>query len=432
MLTSMYTAVSGMNANGTSLSVISDNIANLNTVGFKSSRVAFGDVLNQSITGVAGSSQIGRGVQVLNVSPLFTQGSFESTANGLDLSVDGEGFFMVNDGASRYYTRAGNFSINKDGSIVNPDNLMLQGYLADASGTITGTLGNLQIATRQSPANMTSTSEVALNLDANAVIPTAPFTLDGNGDGINNDPGNFNFSSTVNVYDSQGGVHAVTMYFVKTAANAWTAHYVHQDPAAPTSLVDAGTQALTFNANGSLANDNSGAAINFNFGAAVTSPQGINFNFGTGTAEAVAGTGLEMSTQFASAFSVMNLNQNGYASGSLKGVSVSEAGVITGVFTNGQTRAVGQVALSRFISPTSLTKLGRNLFGESFDSGQPIVGQANTSGIGKIASNSLELSNVDLAEEFVKMITAQRGFQANSRVITTTDELMNELVNLKR
>jgi flagellar hook protein FlgE len=428
----MYTAVSGMNANGTTLSVISDNIANLNTVGFKSSRVEFGDVLSQSMSGVAGSSQIGRGVQVMGVSPLFTQGSFESTASGLDLSIDGDGFFMVNDNGGKYYTRAGQFSIDKNGNIVNPDNLTLQGYLADAAGNITGTTGNLQVATRQNPANMTTTAQVALNLEANAVIPGAAFTLDGNGDALNNDPANFNSSSTVNVYDSQGGAHPVTLYFVKTAANTWDVHYVHDDPAVPGSLVDAGTQNLVFNADGSLNTDNSGAPISFNFGGAVINPQPIGFNFGSGTAEVPAGTGLDMSTQFASAFSVLSLNQDGYASGSLKNVSVSEAGIITGAFTNGQTRAIGQVALARFIAPTGLSKLGRNLYGESFDSGQPVVGTANTSGIGKVASNSLELSNVDLAEQFVKMIAAQRGFQANSRVITTTDELMTEMVNLKR
>ncbi|HUJ19202.1 MAG TPA: flagellar hook protein FlgE [Nitrospirota bacterium] len=448
MLTSMYTAVSGMDANGTALSVISDNISNMNTIGFKSSTVTFGDVLSQSLTGASAASQLGRGVQVMSVTPQFTQGSFESTSNGLDLAVDGDGFFMVTDSAgAKYYTRDGEFSIDKNGNIVNPDNLALQGYLADAAGNITGTTGNLQIATRQSPANITTAAQVALNLDATATPPAAAFTLDGNGDGIPNDPANFNFSDTTTIYDSQGGAQQVTMYFVKTAANTWTTHYAYADPGNPGSLMEAGqtsggagnppvgaaaTQALTFNADGSLNNDNSGTALAFNFGGGVTAPQNVSFNFGTGTGEAPAGTGLDMTTQFASASSVMNLTQDGYASGSLKSVSVSQAGVITGVFTNGQTRAIGQVALARFIAPTGLTKLGRNLYGESFNSGQPIIGQANTSGIGQVTSNSLELSNVDLAQEFVKMITAQRGFEANSKVITTTDQLMQELVNLKQ
>lgn len=432
MLTSLYTAVSGMGANGVSLSVIGDNIANLNTIGFKASRIAFGDVLSQTITGIAGSSQVGRGVLVSGVSPLFTQGSFETTTNALDMAVDGDGFFIVSDGSARYYTRAGQFSIDKNGNIVNPDGLILQGYLADASGTITGTVGNLQISTKQSPPNMTTKVDIAVNLDSKATVPAAAFTLDSNGDGVNDDPANYNFSTTVTVYDSQGGSHQVTLYFVKTADNAWEVHYVHDDPANPGQLIDAGTQSLTFDTNGALIDDNSGTPISFNFGTAVTSPQDITFNYGTGTGETPAGTGLDGTTQFASDFAVINLTQDGYSAGALKNVVISEDGVITGIFTNGQTRPIGQVALARFVAPTGLTKLGRNLYAESFDSGQPIVGMPETSGLGRVLSHTLELSNVDLAEEFVKMISAQRGFQANSRIITTTDDLLQEMINLKR
>ncbi|MBI4620053.1 MAG: flagellar hook protein FlgE [Desulfobacterales bacterium] len=432
MLTSLFAAISGMNANGTSLSVIGDNIANMNTAGFKASRATFGDVLSQTLTGVVGSSQIGRGVFISGISPLFTQGSLETTANALDLAIDGDGFFTVNDSGGKYYTRAGQFSINKDGKIVNPDGLVLQGYLADASGNIAGTIGNLQITNRQSPANITSSADIAVNLNASAAVPSAAFTLDGNGDLVDDDPANYNSSTTISVYDSQGGAHQVTLYFVKTAANAWDVHYVHQDPADSSLLVDAGTQSLTFATDGALIDDNSGTAISFNFGASVTTPQTITFNYGTGTGETPAGNGFDGITQFASDFAVMNIGQDGYSSGSFKNMAISENGLITGVFTNGQTREIGQIALARFVAPASLTKLGRNLYAESFDSGIPIVDIAGTSGLGRVLSNTLELSNVDLAEEFVKMISAQRGFQANSRVITTTDELMQELVNLKR
>ncbi len=432
MITSLYTAISGLSASGTSLSVISDNIANMNTIGYKASRVAFGDVLSQTLTGIAGSSQVGRGVLVSGVSPLFTQGSFETTESVLDLAVDGDGMFIVNDGNASYYTRAGQFSISKEGYIVNPDGLVLQGYLADESGNITGTIGSLNIANVQSVAKVTSMADIALNLDATSEIQAVAFTLDGNGDTVNDDPTNYNFSSTITVYDSQGGAHQVTLYFEKTAANSWTVHYVHADPSNPNLLVEAGTQALTFDVNGALVNDNTGTGINFNFGTSVTSPQAIQFNYGTGTGETPPGTGLDGTTQFATDFAVLSLNQNGYTAGSLKNMQISADGVITGIFTNGQTRAIGQIALAKFIAPDMLTKLGRNLFAESYDSGQPIVGAASTSGLGRVLSNTLELSNVDLAEQFVKMISAQRGFQANSRIITTTDELMQELVNLKR
>ncbi len=446
MLSALYTAVSGMDANSTSLSVIGDNIANMNTIGFKGSTASFGDVLSQSMSGASGSSQVGRGVEVTGVTPSFTQGSFESTSNGLDLAIDGDGLFMVNNNGVRSYTRAGEFTLDKSGNIVNPDGYILQGYLADAGGNITGSVGNLQVNATQSPANATTQVSAAVNLDASATVPAGAFTLDGNNDGVPNDPANYNFSNTATVYDSQGGPHQVTMYFVKTGANAWDVHYAYPDQAVPSQLIEPGqtsggagavptgpasVQHLTYNQDGSLNTDNSGTGIAFNFGPVVAAST-INFNYGTGTGETPPGTGLDLSTQYSSSFSVMSVNQDGYASGSLQSVNVSDAGVLEGVFTNGQTRAIGQVALARFIAPTELTKLGKNLYSESFDSGQPIIGSANSSGNGKILSSSLELSNVDLAAQFVNMISSQRGFEANSKIITTTDQLMQELVNLKQ
>jgi|DewCreStandDraft_1066081.scaffolds.fasta_scaffold00319_58 flagellar hook protein FlgE len=432
MLTSLYTAVSGLSANGVLLSVISDDIANVNTVGFKGSRVYFGDVLSQILTGIAGSSQIGRGVLVSRVSPLFTQGSFETTTSALDLAIDGDGFFIVKSGEAVYYTRAGQFTLDKEGNIVNPDGLILQGFLVDSSGKISGELGDLKIATTQSPAKMTTMVDIAVNLNASEEVLSDPFTLDGNGDSVMDDPANYNSSTTVTVYDSQGGAHEITLYFVKTGDNTWEVHYVYEDPANPGQFIEAGVQSLSFNTDGSLNDDGSSTPISFNFGTAVTSPQDITFNYGTGTGESPPGNGFDGTTQFASDFAVLNLSQDGYGAGSLKNITISQDGVISGVFTNGQTRILGQVALAKFVSPSGLLKIGRNLYAESFDSGQPIVGAPGTSGLGRVLSNTLELSNVDLAEEFVRMISAQRAFQANARTITVTDELTQELVNLRR
>ncbi|RME66457.1 MAG: flagellar hook protein FlgE [Nitrospirae bacterium] len=436
MMTALYTAISGLNANGVSLSVIGDNVANMNTVGFKASRVAFGDVLSQLITGIAGSSQIGRGVMVTEVAPLFTQGSFETTSSALDLAIDGNGFFIVQKNGARFYTRAGQFSIDRDGYIVTPDGLVLQGYQVDSSGNITGSIGDLQIATQQIPANMTTQVEVAMNLDPTVTgHDPATFTLDGDGDGIADDPVNYDFTTQVTVYDSQGDAHAVTLYFIKDInnPNQWVVHYVYDDPANPGQLLDAGTQTLVFGTNGELVNDNSATTtVNFNWGGGVLAPQSIVFNYGTGTGESPPGTGLDQSTQFAGEFAVLKLSQDGYPAGSLKNLNISEDGTILGIFTNGQTRTIGRVALAKFAAPTELVKMGRNLYAESYASGQPIIGAASTGGLGRVLSNTLELSNVDLAEEFVKMITAQRGFQANSKIITTTDSLLQELVNLKR
>ncbi|MBA4393441.1 MAG: flagellar basal-body rod protein FlgF [Desulfobacca sp.] len=431
MLTSLYTGISGMGANSTALAVIGDNIANLNTTGFKGSRVNFGDVLSQSITGAAGSSQIGRGVKVTKVTPEFTQGSFEATGNGLDLAIDGDGLFIVRDGAAQFYTRAGQFTLDKNGNVVNSDGYALQGFQVDSAANITGTTGDITFSGQQSQANPTATATVNVNLDASDAIQGVAFTLDGNGDGILDDPANYNESTTIRVYDKLGAAHDVTMYFCKTAAGAWTAHYVSPNPANSALLIEsATTQALAFGATGSLTTDVSTVAIPLNLGGAAV--QNIKFNYGTGTGEVPAGTGFDGTTQFAAPFSVMKLSQDGYGAGTVSNISIGEDGTISASFTNGQSRVVGQVALARFMDPSSLTKKGRNLYQETYESGQAVVANPTTSGTGRVLANTLELSNVDLAQAFVKLISAQRAFQANSRIITTTDSLMQELVNMIR
>jgi flagellar hook protein FlgE len=428
MLTSLYTGVTGMDANGTGLSVVGDNIANMNTTGFKSSRVSFGDVLSETLTGGAGASQVGRGVRVSRVATQYAQGSFESTGNTLDLAVDGDGFFLVKSGNSQFYTRDGQFSPDKDGYIVNSDGYRVQGFLADGSGNITGTVGDLNLNNQQSQASATTTSKVAVNLNAGDTVQTNAFTL-----GTNNDsPANYNESTSIKIYDSLGGAHDVSLYFVKTGDGTWTVHYVHTDPTDSTKLVDAGTQDLSFGTDGSLINDNSGTPISFDFGTQTVSPQSVTFDFGTGTGETPAGTGFDGTTQFASDFSVNQLNQDGYGAGTVAGISISEDGLISASFTNGQIRTIGQIALARFMDSESLSKLGQNLYAETYDSGQPIIAKPETSGTGRVLANTLELSNVDLAQEFVKLISFQRAFQANSRVITTTDQMLQDLISIIR
>jgi len=412
MLTAMYSAISGLNANGVSLSVIGDNIANMNTIGFKGSRIAFADILSQSLTGISGNNQVGRGVMVSDISPLFTQGSFETTANVLDLAVDGDGFFIVNDNGANYYTRAGQFSVDKDGYLVNPEGLRLQGYQYSAAGLPTSVIGDINIAAVNSPPNATANAVMTVNLDSREST-TGPFD-------INNPQTTSNFSASMTIYDTLGNPHLVTTYYTKTGANTWDYNIV-------TETDTAGTLGVI--ASGTLQFDDTGA---------LTAPAGgtysATFDFspwGAGNAQAVT-FDISGMTQYGAESATIFLSQDGYTAGSLSNLAISEDGVITGIFTNGQTRAMSQIALARFSSPTGLTKMGRNLYGESNESGTVIVGQPSTSGNGRILSNTLELSNVDLAEEFVKMISSQRGFQANSRVITTSDELMLELVNLKR
>jgi len=287
MLTSLYTGVTGMDANGTGLSVVGDNIANMNTTGFKSSRASFGDILSATLTGGSGSSQIGRGVRVDKVTTLQTQGSFESTGNNLDLAVDGDGFFVVKSGSTQNYTRDGQFSVDKDGNIVNNNAYRVQGFLADGSGNISGTVGDLNVNNQQSQASATTKASVSVNLNAqDTSFAGDTFTL-----GVNNDtPTNYSESTTMKVYDSLGGANDVTLYFVKTGGGTWNVHYVYADPANAGKLLDAGTQSLSFGTNGSLTTDNSGTAIAFNFGAQTTQPQNVNFNYGTGTGETPVGT----------------------------------------------------------------------------------------------------------------------------------------------
>ena len=435
MMTSLYAGISGLNANGTAMAVIGDNIANLNTNGFKNSRVTFGDVLSQTVSG--GSGQVGRGVMIKEISTQHIQGAFETTGNVLDLAIDGDGFFQVRDGDMKLYTRAGQFSVNKDGKVVNPDGYILQAFIADTSGAMTGTTGDLVFSNAPSQAKATETARPAINLNADEAIITDAFTLDGNGDGDDNDPANFNSSTTIKVYDSLGGEHEITLYFTKTADNTWSVNFVNRnpDPAATSTLILAGTQALSFDTDGSLIDDGSSAGgIDFDFGTGVVTPQSITFDFGTGTGgtEDPIGTGLDGTTQFASGFSVSSFTQDGYGAGVFQSISFNEGGIISAVFTNGQSKTIGQMALARFLDPGGLSKLGRNMFSETYDSGQPVIAAPETSGLGRLLSNTLELSNVDLSQEFVKLISAQRAFQANSRIITTTDELMQELVNLKR
>lgn len=422
MLTSLFTAVSGMNANGTALSVIGDNVSNMNTTAFKSSVTSFGDILSQTL----GTSQVGRGVSIRGVSPQFTQGSFESSASVLDMAVDGDGFFIVGDSSDRFYTRAGQFNIDKNGYVVNPDGMSLKGYLFSASGIASSGLGDINIASLNSAPNDTTVANITVNLDSRETVIPGGFLLA-------NPDTTSNFSSSITVYDSLGNGHIVDIYFTKTAANTWTWNTVvsASDSTSGTSEIQAnGT--LNFTSNGELDSESviTYPTGGFDFAGGATQNQTINFDFGTSIAE--GGTGLEGTTQFGSDSATVFQSQDGYAAGSLQNITISQDGIMTGIFTNGQTRSIAQIALAKFIAPSELTKMGRNVYAESFDSGQPIISTPGDTGTGQILSNTLELSNVDLAQEFVKMIISQRGFQANSRIVSTSDELMVELVNLKR
>ncbi len=425
MISSMYTAVSGLNAEDTALSVVGNNIANQNTVGFKNSDTVFGDVLSSEMAGM----QVGSGVRVDDITPQFTQGALETTSNALDMAIEGNGFFVVNGSSGQRYTRAGQFQMDKSGNIVDSQGDVLQGYQADANGNITGNIGNLTLTVSQLPPQATGKVGMMLNMESTSPV-TSAFSLTGGPGGT---PTNYDYSTSLTAYDIQGVAHQVTAYFTNLGPvasgtyagdNQWQASYVYNNTSGTPTV--AGTQNLYFNSSGALASDSLDAPVTFNFATS----QNIAFDYGTAIDE--GGTGLNGTTQFASDFSVENITQDGSPAGTLENYSIDKNGVITGTFTNGMQKNLGQMVLANFDAPTKLQQLDGNLYSQTVDSGQALIGKPQTAGLGSVNSGSLEESNVDLSDQFVKMIAAQSGYEANSKMITTMDQLMQTLVNMKQ
>ena len=409
MLSSLYSGVSGISAAGYTMSVLGNNIANSNTVGFKGGYTSFADILSQSLGGAGGGNQVGRGVNLADVGTLFTQGSFENTSNGTDLAIEGAGFFMVADDTGTYYTRAGQFIMDDEGYLVNPSGYRLQGYSADDSGNILTTVGDLNVAQISSAPLATDSFRIVANLDGSAV---------------ENEPGSI-YASTITVYDSIGSAIPLTLTFTKTAtAGNWT--WAASVPAGLGTTTDTGT--IQFDENGAL-----DAPTDLDPVISITgTPSGADLDVTWVTVDPTSGALSGDITGYAAANDTYGLFQDGYAPGTVESVAIEQDGQIVGLFTNGQTRTIGQVLIADFVSPWGLTKMGKSLFAESMSSGQPTIGEAGTGGRGSIASNALEMSNVDMASEFVRMITTQRAYQANARVISTSDELLAELMMIKR
>lgn len=405
ILTSMFTAVSGLSTYGNAMGVIGNNIANVGTAGFKSSRATFSDLISSSLAGGSGSDQIGLGVYLNDVQTNFSQGSMTTTGNTLDLAIDGDGFYLVrNNSGANYYTRAGQFKANNLGQVVDSSGALLQGYQADTNGNITSTVGGITLTSSAVPPLSTTSAAILGNLNANATAPTTVFNV--------TDTTSYNFSTGMTLYDSLGNSHQMQLYFRKTAANAWGVY----------SQIDGGAAAaqtnMTFNASGALtAGGTQTVTATLTNGA--TTPQAMTVD-------------LSALTQFGSPSGVVSQTQNGYSSGSLEKISVDKQGRVVAQFTNGQTRALAQVVLSRFVNPDGLVSNGNNHFLETIESGAALAGAPTTNGLGRVLSETIEQSNVDLGKEFVDMIITQRAFQANSRAITTSDEMLQELVNLKR
>ena len=400
-------ALSGLNSATSELSVTANNIANANTIGFKESRAQFSDLFNSGGIGLS-SIQIGGGSRLSGVQQQFGQGNINFTANSLDLAINGDGFFTLSNGGALSYARDGSFEVDREGFLVSKEGLRVQGFAPSAGGGFnTAALANIQLSTSNSAPLATSGIVTGLNIPANAAAPSVtPFDA--------SDADSFNHSNAVTVFDSLGDAHTLTSYYVKGAtANQWDLHV----------SVDGGAvgaaNPLAFDANGQLTTPANGQftlpAVTLSNGAA-----DLNMNLDIGEI-----------TQFGDTYAVNSISQDGYASGRLVGVEVNGEGIVQARFTNGQSTALGQVAMTKFSNPQGLQNLGDTSWAETHDSGSAQRAGAGSSGMGSIQSGALESSNVDLTAQLVNMITAQRNFQANAQMITTADQVTQAALNIR-
>jgi|CZKU01.1.fsa_nt_gi flagellar hook protein FlgE len=430
ILTAMSTGVSGLDAEGEALGVIGNNLANSNTIGFKESRAVFDNVLGASV-GTEGA--IGQGVRMSTAQQIFSEGALSNTGLSTDVALSGDGFFVVNGGVGgqtgNFYTRAGQTSLDKTGTLVNPDGLAFQGYPANPDGTFSTTMGPMKVNTSALSPKTTTSLSMTANLDSSQATPVAAF------DPLN--PGTTsNYSTSMQIYDSLGTAHTVNVFFAKTGAagsGTWDYHVL-----ASGSEVTGGTAgqnseiatgSLSFTSSGALQSNapTSGGTVSFN---GATANQPLTFNFGTPIAD--GGTGLDGTTQYSAASSVSAQSQDGYSSGALTGISIDGTGTVSGTYTNGQTIPVGQLAVAKFTSNTGLGQAGQNLWAATKDSGLPALGAAGSGGRAAIVTGSLESSNVDISAQFVDLIAHQASFQADSKTITTADQMLQALMQMKQ
>ncbi|MGB9779302.1 flagellar basal-body rod protein FlgF [Caldanaerobacter sp.] len=413
MLRSMYSAISGLQVHQARLDVIGNNIANVNTVGYKASRMTFKEIFSQTIKGASAPhgngggtnpQQIGLGVAIASIDTLFTRGGAQRTDNPTDLSIDGNGFFIVSNGESILYTRAGNFSFDSHGDLVTPDGYKVLGWMSTDGKTVNTDTGNLVPISLKNWFGMEPSTTTQLEIGGNLNAST----------GIRQ-----SVSYNIIVYDTQGGSHVATITFTRQDANNWNWSVTSQDPYI--SSVD-GSGTITFRPDGK---------IDTNTPATGT----LTFNMNTSNTNATIGpVNLDLSklTMFSTETDLRELSKNGSEAGALQSINIDKYGVVSGIYSNGRRQVIGQIALADFQNPMGLEKVGNTMFINTVNSGEPMIGAAGSGTRGSINPGTLEMSNVNLANEFVDMITTQRGFQANAKVITVSDEMLQDLVNMKR
>ena len=430
-------ALSGLDAASTDLDVTGHNIANAATNGFKESRTEFADIYANSIQDVS-TTAAGRGVRVARVAQQFSQGNIDFTSNNLDLAINGEGFFILEDSAGNIsYTRAGAYSVDRDGYVVNHNGDLLQVFEPiDPSGTNfnTGATIDLQLPVLSGAPAATDSVTASLNLDPTGTAIAAATNFNPA------DPTTYDHATSTTVYDSLGVGHTMTMYYREsdTVANQWLVWATVMDTDGTTVLPLDPSAGATVAAPASAGYP--AAVMNFGLDGSLTVSSGsvdangdVIYN-----AEAITGANpltltfdYSNTTQYGSDFAVNDLNQNGYAPGRLSGIDIDNEGVVFARFTNGQSEALGQVALANFNNPQGLRQLGDTSWAQTYESGDLIMGAPGTSDFGLIQSGGLENSNVDIAEQLVNLIVAQRNFQANAQVITTSDTITQTIINIR-
>ena len=399
-------ALTGLNAATQDLSVTSNNLANADTIGFKSSRAEFGDIYAATATGVS-STAVGNGVTVQEVAQQFSQGNVETTGNSLDLAINGNGFFTVSNGGALSYTRDGQFQLNNTGQVVTATGAALQVYAPLANGGFnTGGLTDLTLNTNESAPQATSTANVTATLPADATAPTTT-TFDPS------DPTSYNNTTSLTVYDSLGAAHTESLYFIKgAAANDWSVQtYIDGNAVGtPQDLQYSNSGVLTSPANGE-----------------VTLPA---YTPATGAADMNITLNLANTQQTGDNFAVTAVSQNGFTTGTLTGINIDSTGVVQATFTNGRSVALGQIAMANFANTQGLQQQGNASWSQTTSSGSVVQGIAGGSGFGTIQSGSLEQSNVDTTAALVDMITAQRDFQANAQMIQTDDQISQTVIHV--
>jgi len=412
-MSSFSIALSGLTAASSDLDVTANNVANADTVGFKSSRAEFADVYASGSVNLSASTS-GEGVRVDDNAQQFSQGNITTTSSNLDLAISGDGFFTLKDASGTVYSRNGEFSEDKNGNVVNATGQFLQVYPPTTTGGFnTGTTTDLNLQTAQSAPTATTTAAVTLNLPADSAVP-ADYAADGF------DPTNgltYNQSTSTTVYDSLGEAHTATLFFTQGPTTASTSTW-DVNMTVDGTVVTANPATLTFDSTGAVTPAGAGV-ITF---SGYTPPDGANplsmaFNFGT-------------STQYGGNFGVTAITQDGYATGQLSTVNIDTSGIVSAVYTNGRSTQLGQLAMANFPNPQGLQQLGDTNWAQTYTSGTVVTGTAGGAGFGTIQSGALESSNVDLTTELVNMITAQRAFQANAQVVTTANQLSETVINI--